>query len=140
MFTRYGVTTYRLMIFLVAFSGLGGVISGQLYYALQFEETLELARQTSEEVFLSTIGQAGGQSSPEITKRVAQRQMMIKGIYSSAVSRIRFFELWAMMSFIGWWLVLVVSGVALILSGNKKSNQSDSDVVPAQADSTSIKK
>lgn len=50
MFTGRTATTHRLMIFLVAFSGLGALVAGQQYMSLQLEETIISARQTLEEV------------------------------------------------------------------------------------------
>ena len=52
------------MILLVTVSGLGALVASQQYFILQSEEEMVWARQTSEESFLSAIGQAGGESNP----------------------------------------------------------------------------
>jgi hypothetical protein len=49
MLTGRTATTHRLMIFLVALSGLGVLVAGQQYMSLRLEETMVSARQTLEE-------------------------------------------------------------------------------------------
>src|SRR5689334_20574141 len=102
MSTSARSTTHRLMIFLVALSGLAALAASQQYFILQSEEVMVLARQTSEESFISTIERAGGESNPEIIQRLAQRKSSIEGIYSSAAGMIRHLEIRAMADLVGW--------------------------------------
>ncbi len=129
MSTSARSTTHRLMIFLVALSGLAALAASQQYFILQSEEVMVLARQTSEESFISTIGQAGGESNPEIAQRLAQRKSSIEGIYSSAVGMIRHLEIRAMADLVGWCVVLGISGWVLIITTRKKPNLNSSSAV-----------
>ncbi|BFU89609.1 MAG: hypothetical protein NTAFB01_07960 [Nitrospira sp.] len=134
MFTSPNTTTHRLMIFLVALSGLGALVASQQYFILQSEEEMVLARQTLEESFLSTIRQAAGESNPEIAQRLAQRKTSIEGIYSSATAMIRHLEVRAMADFIGWCVVLGISGWTLTITALKKPKPDDPSTVSSASD------
>lgn len=134
MFTGRTATTHRLMIFLVAFSGLGALVAGQQYMSLQLEETMISARQTLEESFLSDLLRGvESESPPEIVQRLADRKTTTASTYSGATAAIRYLKIRAMADFIGWCLVLVISGVALVLTRNKKPKQGDPHVVSSAA-------
>ena len=113
-------TIHRLMIVLVAISGLAALAASQQYFILQSEEVMVSARQTSEESFISTIGRAGGESNPEVAQRLAQRKSSIEGIYSSAADMIHQLEIRAMADLIGWCMVLGIAGWVLIITTRKK--------------------
>jgi len=118
------------MIVLVALSGLGALVAGQQYMSLQLEETMISARQTLEESFLSNLLRgAGSEVSPEIAKRLDDRKTIIADTYSGATAAIRHLELRAMADFIGWCVVFVIAGAALILTSNKKLKQGETLVV-----------
>ncbi len=125
MFTSRTSITHRLMIFLVALSGLGALVAGQQYMSLQLEETMISARQTLEESFLSELLRGTGSEFPsEIVQRLADRKTAIARTYSGATDAIRYLEMRAMADFIGWCLVFVVAGVALFLTRDKGPKES----------------
>lgn len=124
MFSSRTSTAHRLMIFLVAFSGLGALVAGQQYMSLQLEETMISARQTLEESLLSDLLKGvESVSPPEIAQRLADRKTTIATTYSGATAAIRHLKIRAMADFIGWCLVLVIAGMALVLTRDKKPKQ-----------------
>lgn len=127
-------TIHRLMILLVAVAGLAALAASQQYFILQSEEVMVLARQTSEESFISTIRQAGGESNPEIAQRLAQRKSSIEGIYLGAADMIRHLEIRAMADLVGWCVVLGISGWVLIITTRKKPNLDNPPAISSDPD------
>lgn len=134
MFSSRTATTHRLMIFLVAFSGLGTLVAGQQYMSLHLEETMISTRQTLEKSFLSDLlREVESEAPPEIAQRLADRKTTIATTYSGATAAIRYLKIRAMADFIGWCLVLVIAGVALVLTRDKKPKQDDPHAVSPAA-------
>jgi hypothetical protein len=124
MLTGRTATTHRLMIFLVALSGLGVLVAGQQYMSLRLEETMVSARQTLEESFLSdSLRGPGSESSPELAQRLAERKTAIAGTYSGAT--------------VGWCVVLSVSGWALIITAPKKPKPDEPSTASSMSDKLS---
>jgi hypothetical protein len=138
MLTGRNATTHRLMIFLVALSGLGVLVAGQQYMSLRLEETMVSARQTLEESFLSdSLRGPGSESSPELAQRLADRKTAIAGTYSGATDAIRYLEIRAIADFVGWCVVLSVSGWALIITAPKKPKPDEPSTASSMSDKLS---
>ncbi len=123
------------MSVLVAFSGLGATVAGQQYLILQSEQEMLLARRTLDESFLTAMKVAGGESNPEMAQELARRKMIIEDTYSGAASMIRQLEIRAMADTVAWFVVIVLSGVALTINWRKQTKSVD----PPAVSSVSIK-
>jgi len=124
MFRNAHATTNLLMSILVALSGLGAIVAGQQYLILQSEEEAMLTRRTLDESFLTAIGVAGGASNPEIVHQLERKKSSIEGSYSAQAIMIHQLEIRAMADTIAWFVVIVVSGVALTINWRKQLKSS----------------
>jgi hypothetical protein len=125
MFKNAHSATRLLISILVALSGLGAIVAGQQYLFLQSEKEIMLARRTVDESFLSAIRVAGGESNPEIAQQLARRQTSIEGTYSGEAAMIRQLEIRAMADTIAWFVVIVLSGLALTINWRKQARSGD---------------
>jgi len=120
MFKNVRAGMYFLMVILVALSGLSAIIAGQQYLLLRSETEMLLARRTLDESFLTAIGVAGGASNPEIAQQLERKKTSIEGSYSAQAAMIRQLEIRALANTVAWFAVIVLSGVALIISERKQ--------------------
>ena len=120
MFKNAHTMTNLLMSILVALSGLGAIVAGQQYLLLRSENEMLLARRTLDESFLIAIGVAGGASNPEIAQQLERKKTSIEGSYSAQAVMIRQLEIRALADTVAWFVVLVISGVALTLNVRKQ--------------------
>jgi hypothetical protein len=125
MFKNAHSATRLLISILVALSGLGAIVAGQQYLFLQSENEMMLVRRTLDESFLSAIRIAGGESNPEIAQLLARRQTSIEGTYSGEAAMIRQLEIRAMADTIAWFVVIILSGLALTINWRKQTRSGD---------------
>ena len=121
--------TNLLMSILVALSGLGAIVAGQQYLILQSEQETMLARRTLDESFLTAMKVVGGESNPEMAQELARRKMIIEDTYSGAAGMIRQLEIRALAYTVAWFIVLIISGVALTLNMRKQAKSGDPSAV-----------
>jgi hypothetical protein len=123
MFIKFPSTTSILIAIVLALSGIGGWVACQQYFILQVQKREVLIRRTLDESSLTFMKAVGGESNPLVDKELAHRKTIIEGVDSNAAATIAQLEDRAIIDFIAWCVVFIITGWALFLNDRKQAER-----------------